>query len=455
MAHPDAPRSPAASGMPSLTRRDVLRGMAGVAGIASVPALLAACGPGASPTTGGAAPSGGGSPAGGSITLGSNYSDAVPKKALQDAVDKFTSQTGITVKVNTVDHGTFQNQISSYLQGTPDDVWTWFSGFRMRFFAAQGLATDISDVWAKVGSKYGEAFKVGSTGDDGKQYFIPIYLYPWAVFYRKSLFADKGYTIPKTFDELKTLAAKIQKDGLVPFAFADKDGWPAMGTFDILNLRLNGYQFHVDLMAGKQKWSDPKVKTVFDTWKSILPFHQEGAAGRIWQDASQTLVQKKAAMYFHGMFLSQQFQTAGQADLDDLDFFPYPDLGTQYDAEKALDAPIDGFMLSKAPKNLPGSKAFLEYLADPATQVAWVTADKSNIAASKDADTSTYTPLQKKAAEVIGSAQRITQFLDRDTNPNFAGPNGMQAFLLDFLKNPNQDLAGLQKKIQDFWDTLG
>jgi hypothetical protein len=30
----------------------------------------------------------------------------------------------------------------------------------------------------------------------------------------------------------------------------------------------------------------------------------------------------------------------------------------------------------------------------------------------------------------------------------------MQAFLLDFLKNPNQDLGGLQKKIQDFWDTL-
>ncbi len=459
MANPDTPRSPSPSGLSAVTRRDVLKGMAGVAGVASLPALLAACGPGASPSTaaGTAAPSApaGSAAAGGSITLGSNYSDAVPKKALQDAVDKFTSQSGITVKVNTVDHGTFQNQISSYLQGTPDDVWTWFSGFRMRFFAAQGLATDISDVWATVGSKYGEAFKVGSTGDDGKQYFIPIYLYPWAVFYRKSLFADKGYTIPKTFDELKTLAAKIQKDNLVPFAFADKDGWPAMGTFDILNLRLNGYQFHVDLMAGKEKWSDPKVKTVFDTWKGILPFHQEGAAGRIWQDASQALVQKKAAMYFHGMFLSQQFQTAGQADLDDLDFFPYPDIGTQYDAEKALDAPIDGFMLSKAPKNLDGSKKFLEYLADPATQVAWVTADKSNIAASKDADTSTYTPLQKKAAEVIGSAQRITQFLDRDTNPNFAGPNGMQAFLLDFLKNPNQDLGGLQKKIQDFWNTLG
>ena len=101
-------------------------------------------------------------------------------------------------------------------------MFTWFSGFRMRFFAAQGLATDISDVWAKVGDNYSDAFKVGSTGDDGKQYFIPIYNYPWAVFYRKSVFADKGYTIPTTLDEFKTLATKMQADGLIPMAFGDK-----------------------------------------------------------------------------------------------------------------------------------------------------------------------------------------------------------------------------------------
>ena len=30
----------------------------------------------------------------------------------------------------------------------------------------------------------------------------------------------------------------------------------------------------------------------------------------------------------------------------------------------------------------------------------------------------------------------------------------MQGFLLDFIKNPDQDLVAFQKKIQDFWDTL-
>ena len=454
--------------MKAVSRRTVLKGIAGTAGLVSVPAIIAACGTGAATSApaesaaaseaASAAPSAAESVAPGSITLGSNQSDAVPKKALQDIVDAFTEDTGITVKVTTVDHGTFQDQISSYLQATPDDVFTWFSGFRMRFFAAQGLATDISDVWSKVGGNYSEAFKVGSTGDDGKQYFIPIYNYPWAVFYRKSVFEEKGYTPPATLDEFKTLAAKMKTDGLIPMAFADKDGWPAMGTFDIINLRQNGYDFHVGLMAGSEKWSDPKTKKVFEVWKELLPFYQEGAAGRTWQDGAQALVKKQAGMYLLGMFVSQQFQEAGDADLEDLDFFPYPNFGTEFDAEKALDAPIDGFMVAaNSPTlgdDLDGAKAFMEYLAQPATQVAWVSQDPSNVAAAKDADTSGYTALQKKAAELIGNAQRITQFLDRDTNPNFAGANGMQAFLLDFLQNPDQDLDAFLKKIQDFWDTL-
>ena len=37
----------------------------------------------------------------------------------------------------------------------------------------------------------------------------------------------------------------MKTDGLTPIAFADKDGWPAMGTFDIINLRINGYDFHI------------------------------------------------------------------------------------------------------------------------------------------------------------------------------------------------------------------
>ena len=143
-------------------------------------------------------------------------------------------------------------------------------------------------------------------GDDGKKYAVPIVSYPWVVLYRKSLFEEKGYTVPKTWDEFVTLAKKMQADGLIPLAFADKDGWPAMGTFDILNMRLNGYKFHADLLAGKEKWTDPKVQAVFAKWAELLPYTQPDPLGRTWQEAAQTWANNKAAMYFLGTFASQQ-----------------------------------------------------------------------------------------------------------------------------------------------------
>ena len=324
---------------------------------------------------------------------------------MQAVVDAFTAKTGIAVKVNTVDHNTFQDQISSYLQGTPDDVFTWFAGYRMRFFADQGLATDLSDLWAKIGANFSEAFKASSTGNDGKQYFVPFYNYPWVVIYRKSVFTDKGYTVPKTWDEFKTLATKMKADGLTPLAFGDKDGWPAMGTFDILNMRVNGYEYHIELMKGAQKWTDPKTAAVFtpgrSSFRSTVTWRR---LGRTWQDTANLLVQKKAGMYFLGTFAGQQATV--QADHDDLDFFPFPTLGTEFDAELGIDAPIDGFMMTAKSPTLAADKdaalAFLEYLTSGPAQITFLVANPNSVAAGNDADTSGYSAFQKKSAEIIG-----------------------------------------------------
>jgi multiple sugar transport system substrate-binding protein len=443
-----------------VSRRTVLKGIAGTAGLVGVPAFLAACSPtgssaapsvaSAAPTTGGesAAPSQG---ATGTLTFGSNYSDEVPRTAMQAVVDAFKESTGIDVTVNTVEHGAFQDQISSYLQGTPEDTFTWFAGFRMRFFAGQGLASDISDVWTEIGGNYSEAFKAASTGDDGKQYFIPFYNYPWVVIHRKSLFEEKGYTVPATWDEFKALGDKMKADGLIPLAFGDSDGWPAMGTFDILNMRINGYDFHVGLMAGTEKWTDPKVTAVFERWREALPYLQEGALGRTWQDAAQSMINKEAGMYFLGTFAGEQ---AAEADRGDLDFFPFPTLGTEFDTELGIDAPIDGFMVSKAPANPEAAKEFMRFLSTGEAQNIFLESSPNNVAAANDADTSAYTPFQQKMAEIIGASGAIAQFLDRDTRPDFAGPNGMQGFLQNFITEPDQDLAAYQKTIQDFWDSL-
>jgi multiple sugar transport system substrate-binding protein len=270
--------------------------------------------------------------------------------------------------------------------------------------------------------------------------------------YRRSLFAANGYTVPATLAELTALGDRMTADGLVPIAFGDLDGWPAMGFFDILDLRLNGYDFHIGLMAGRERWSDPKVKAVFELWRQLLPYLQEGGPGRTWQDAARTMLDKRAGMFFLGTFATQQ---APSADVvADIGFFPFPALGTAFDGENAIDAPINGFMLSRNPKNPGAAKAFLRCVATAAAQKTYTDISSGDVATVTNPDATSYNAVQRDAAAIIAKSGRIAQFLDRDARPDFAGPSGMQGFLLSFLTGPTQDLDAFLRGIQVYYDSL-
>jgi multiple sugar transport system substrate-binding protein len=234
----------------------------------------------------------------------------------------------------------------------------------------------------------------------------------------------------------------MQTDGLVPLAFADKEGWPAMGTFDQLNMRINGYQFHIDLMAGKEAWTDAKVKKVFDTWRGLLPYHQSDALGRTWQEAATGVLNKTSGMMVIGSFIGQQFPDADQGDID---FFNFPEVDPSIGAD-AVEAPIDGFMMSKRPREEDGAKKLLTFFGSPEDGEVQTKADPSGIAANTKSSQAGYTELQKKCAEFVGSAKSISQFMDRDTRPDFAS-TVMIPSLQSFLSNP-ADIDGLTNSIE-------
>jgi multiple sugar transport system substrate-binding protein len=348
--------------------------------------------------------------------------------------------------VNTVPHNDFQNNINSYLNGSPDDVFTWFAGYRMRYYAGKGLVAPIDDVWQKIGGNFSDALANASTGDDGKKYFVPNYNYPWGFFYRKSVWQAKGYQVPGTFDELKTLCAQMQKDGLIPIAFADKDGWPAMGTFDYINMRTNGYQFHVDLCAHKQSWDQQKVKDVFDNWKALLPYQDKAALGATWQQAATTLGKKQSGMYLLGSFVTQQY--TDKAVLADIDFFPFPSIAVE--GTDSIEAPIDGLMLTKKAANNQAAKDLLAYMGTAKGQDVYASVDHSNLQTAKGADTSTFSALNKKCADAITNAKNISQFFDRDALPAMAN-NVLLPALQGFVKNGSIDTRGLEAQAKTLY----
>ena len=422
------------------SRRTALKSIAGLATAGLAGGLLSACGgddKSDSSSNGGSAT--------GPITFGSNYSDAATKDAFAALTQLAGTSTGVSIKVNTTDHNTFQNNISNYLQGTPDSLATWFAGYRLQFFASQGLLTPIDDVWEKIGGSFNDAVKNLSKGLDGHYYLVPLYNYPWVVHYNKSVFSSKGYEVPTTWDAFVALAKKMQSDGLVPLAFADKDGWPALGTFDILNMRINGYDYHIKLMKHQVPWTDPGVTAVFNQWRELAPYLQKGANGRIWQDAAKALENKQAGMMFQGT--NQVAANYSAKNLDDLDFFVFPTINTAYGTD-FMDAPTDGFILPKKGTNQAASKKVLEYIGTADAEASFLKTDHWDVGVANGLEAPTYNAIQKKSVTEIGKCKNVAQFMDRDTVPDMA--NAMIKIIQQFIDSPTPaTIATIQKSAED------
>ena len=295
----------------------------------------------------------------------------------------------------------------------------------MKFFASRGLIGDVSDVWPLDGRAPTRS-RPPRPREDGKQYFVPCPTTRGRSSTASRCGSRRATKEPKTLDELTALSQKMQKDGLTPIAFADKDGWPAMGTFDALNLRINGYQYHIDLMQGKNDWSSPEVRRVFDTWKSLLPFHQSDALGRTWQEAAQSLQQKKSGMYLLGTFVNEQFP-ADRARRPRLLHVPRDRPGHRVRRDRRPDRRP----LHVGQPEEPGRRPRRSSSTSPRRTPSRPRSTGRSSARSRPTRTPTPPPTARCRRSRRSSSARprtSSQFLDRDTRPDFASTVVIPAF---------------------------
>ena len=421
-----------------VSRRTLIKGAAlGGIGIAGGATVLSSCG----------------SKASGPMSFGARTVDESPTKQLKGLVAAYEKKSGNKVTYNATESNAFQNNLSQYLQGTPDDAFQWMAGFRMQFFAEQGLLEDVSDVWKDLEGQYDNSYKIASTGLDGKQYFVPQSWYPWGLHYRKSMVKELGLDPENiaTFDDMIKMFDAMKKKGLVGFAAGDKGGWEAMGTFDIINARLNGYQFHVDLLAGREKWTDQRVIDVFKQWELLLPYTNKNVLDLEWDGAMQLLLQKKAGTTLMGSWFGGNFKEKSQEDYDDLWIVPFPEINPEHGVD-TIDAPIDGFCVAANGGNPEVGKDFIKFAGDKEGMQAMLDTGIPMTSANKNQDTSTYDAFQKQQLNVMSQAKYITQFLDRDTRPDFAGPVVGPA-IQSWYKNP-KDVNKIVDSLQAQWEAL-
>ena len=216
-------------------------------------------------------------------------------------------------------------------------------------------------------------------------------------------------------------------------------------------MRVNGYQYHIDLLNGKAKWTDPKTVDVFKHMEQLIPYMNKNVLDISWDGMRDLLLQKKCGAMMMGSWFANDFKAKSQADYDDLWIVPFPAINPDHGVD-SIDAPLDGICVAANGKNVEGGKDLAQFWGSKEGIDAAVAAGDTSIYISSDFDTSTYDAFNKQKLAVLGAAKNIGFFLDRDTRGDFAGPVVGPA-IQSFLKNP-KDLTKILDSVQAQWDAL-
>jgi multiple sugar transport system substrate-binding protein len=371
----------------------------------------------------------------GDLVINTDASDPAPKAAFQAVVDGFMkANPDVKVKINTFDHEGYKTSIRNFLTANPPDVVNWYAGNRMAPFVKANLFEDVSDVWTKNGLNEKLKSTVSSMTIDGKKWGVPYTYYQWGIYYNKGVFAKQGVAVPKTWEELLAASAKFKSANIAPFAIGTKALWPTGGWFDYMNLRVNGYDFHMDLTAGKVPYTDKRVAAVFDKWDQLTKsgYYIADHASYDWQDALPALVKGEAAMYLIGNFAVEPLKKAGMTN-DTLGFFQFPKINNVPMAE---DAPTDTIHIPAKAKNKVDAKRFLAYIASAEVQTT-MNQTLGQLPVNNEAKVGD-DPFIQAGFKMLSGAAGLGQFYDRDANAEMAKA-GMEGFQRYMVKPEQRD----------------
>ncbi|MFG2375550.1 ABC transporter substrate-binding protein [Streptomyces sp. NPDC048504] len=390
----------------------------------------------------------------GAVTLQSNLSAPQAKAAMEDLVAAYAKKGSDRASLNTVAAETFRTQLPTYLtSANPPDVYTWYPGSVAEAYAKKNLLLDLDDAWSSSPDlkRYSKALNSLCTStSSGKKVFVPTTYYWWGMFYRKSNFAKWGVSEPKSWDDFLDLCDKLKSKGVTPIGLGAGGGtaWVASAWFDYLDIRINGAEYHRQLLAGKHRFDDPEVRKVFDRWQEVLPYFDPNGAAVAFQDATTSLLNGRSGMMLIGTFFAD---AAPKNALDDIDFFRFPVIDAK--VPLAEEAPTDGYFASARTGRHDQVIDLMKYLATAEAQEIYIKGSSGTVLPCNPAAKDAGTALVKKGRKHVDSAVEITQFFNRDSSDALqpTADNALTKFLAK-PKSIGSILTDWQRDAEKIWN---
>ncbi len=381
----------------------------------------------------------------GELNITSDMSNPAPRAVMEGLAAKFDEMhPNLTVNLTVVDREAWKTQIRNSLSANAPDVVNWYAANRMGPYVSAGLFEDVSDVWADPALASLASTK-GAMTIDGKQWGVPYTYYQWGIYYREDIFKELGLSEPATFDEEMANCAKIIDSGRKCYTIGSKYLWTAGGWFDYMNMRTNGFDFHMELAQGDVAWTDDRVRETFANWRKLIDMgafiddHQTYS----WQEALPFMVKGEATAYLMGNFSVAPLREAGLTD-DQLGFYQFPLIA---DVPQGEDAPTDTFHIPSGASNKEAAREFLKFVTSADVQSDINGGDKLGQLPVNSGSSVADDKFISKGFNMLSNNAKggVAQFFDRDFPAEMAsaGMEGLQEFMV-FPDNLDDILARLE-----------
>lgn len=447
--HDPGVMSPRAGGIAVSSRRARLIHGGTLAGVALL-ALTACGGPGG----------GGTAQTGNTVTIATSIGGEEATQ-LERSWAGWAKENNITIKLRT-DKG-FEQRIQSQVQAnkTPD----------LAIFAQPGLLADLAQKKALVPAPppVQTALKKNYSADwqrygtvDGTAYGVPILAtVKGFIWYSPSLFRERGWEVPDSWQGLLDLTAKVRADTSSPpwcagFAAGGASGWPGSDWIEDVVLRQSGPRVYDDWVDNKIPFSDPRIRAAFtETGKILLnPDYVNagfGGPGSInttgYGDEIAASIKAGTCVLIHqASFFDTFAQSAGLTVGPDADLWAFPTPAFSSAAGNAVTGAGDTVA---AFNNREPTAKVLEYLASPEWANARV-ALGGVISPNNGLDPSVASsPILTESIRVLQDPDTIFRFDASDLMPAAVGTTGFLSGITDWIDGASVEVV--TTKIDTSW----
>jgi N-acetylglucosamine transport system substrate-binding protein len=207
-------------------------------------------------------------------------------------------------------------------------------------------------------------------GDD-KTYLMPMYYAPTGLFYNKGLFAQQGWTVPTTWDEMFALGDTAKARGISLFTY------PTAGYLDSYFFSLladvGGEEFYNDVMTYKEGvWETAKAKQVLDITTRLLSYAAPETVGyaneQDFTKNQQLILDNKALFMPNGTWIVGEMADAPRAEGFQWGLTPLP--AATEGGRRYITTSVESAWIPSAAVNKDAAKEFVAFLySDEAAKI--------------------------------------------------------------------------------------